>query len=213
MSTFLAEDDVVECKLACYATDLTQVSLNIRQYRIATVVGNPTDTDLCAQLDSNLAPLYAAVMPAAASWYGVQTQIITTLPPKLPVVEAGNQTTGTFGGDIAPAQVSALMSLRTIITGRAGRGRVYIGFVPTTAIAANTNPTNTYLSALAPLVNALMQTVGVTGTLGTCNAIPVLFHRATRTTLDLDSYILRNRFATQRRRGRFGRINPFPPFA
>jgi len=213
MSTFLADADLVEAKFAMYSTDLTQVALNIRHYRITGLTGNVSDTDMAQIMDSNFSPIYGAVIPAAASWYGVQVQIITTLPARLPVVEAGNQITGTFGGDLSPAQVSSLISLRTIITGRAGRGRVYVGFVPTTAIASNTNPTNTYLAALGGVANALMATINVVGALGNCAAVPVLFHRATRTSLDLDSYIIRNRFATQRRRGRFGRINPFPPFA
>src|SRR6185437_14343294 len=80
MSTFLQDADLVEVKFAMYSTDLTQVALNIRHYRITGITGAVSDTDMAQIMDSNFSPIYGAVIPAAASWYGVQAQIITTLP-------------------------------------------------------------------------------------------------------------------------------------
>jgi len=212
MATFLADSDICEAKFACYSTAQTQVSLNIRHYRITAVTGNVTDLELATQLDNGLSALYAACMPAAASYYGVQVRIITTLPGNVPVIAHNNELTGSFGGSLTAGQVSGIGTLRSFLVGRTNRGRVYVGFVPSTAIATDGQPTNTYLTALGQVINAFGVDVPITGALGNCLAVPVIFHRVARTSTDIVTVLTRNKLATQRRRGAYGRPNSFPPF-
>lgn len=201
--------NIIEIKTYSYLTD--QVGINIRHFTIGANPGGGLDEQTVADELSNLvARVYTPWLPADGEYRGLTLQN-KNLGPLAPTwisrVGAGQ---GKQTVEPMPGQVSGLISLKTAQGGRAGRGRVYMPFP-----SENFNGPGTKLNALGQAAldaialmwgSPLGLVVGLAGTVLT----PVIFHRATTTSTPVIGAKANARFATQRRRGAFGRVNPSP---
>lgn len=209
MATTLKLNDVAEVKLANTFTD--QLALNIRHYLVAAVTGgSATDQEAADQLASLFKPSYNALCNAASAFFGAQAQVIrpvTTLPAHSTAPAAANGITGAA----LPRQDCGLITLRTNLVGRANRGRFYVPFPSTIDNLPSGEPVPGYVIRLGTMALVILQTVTVGGAGGgTAQLTPVIFHRKTGLVTSLVNFVVRTSWATQRRRGSFGRPNAAP---
>jgi hypothetical protein len=203
-------------RVFCYSGD--QLGLNTRYFKVASGAGTAqTEAAFVLALDTLIAPLYITCLYNSAQYVGSDIQNISAGPP-FPI-QTGTSANTAFGtGGAAPmgAQVSGIYSVRTGLTGRGARGRVYVPFPPSNASSIGPPPvqSNAYQAKLllisAVMVGTLTIVVGGTtysivwgllsggGYEGTSKFIP--------TTIGVAG----TAWATQKRRGDFGRTNPFP---
>lgn len=134
----------------------------------------------------------------------------TTFPTV--IGEAANAA-GTFGTDPLPGQVSGIITKRSADGSRKGRGRVYCPFPPLEACDAAGNPAVAYLAAMNAYATQVLDSQSVVGNAGTIVMKPVIANRPILSGgfKEITSFVVRGRFATQRRRGDYGapNISPF----
>jgi hypothetical protein len=118
---------------------------------------------------------------------------------------------GTGGPTPLPGQVSGMLTKRTGFPGRSGRGRIYIPF-PSDAFVEPTNnvPTAAYVGKLQQIANFYAADFSFVAGGTSYTFQPVLFRKKTKTVTPLTAVQTRPRWATQRRRGNYGRVN-VPP--
>lgn len=201
---------VVEVVVCCYTVS-DQISLNVRHYWLNSITGlGATQGEFATLLDGVFAPLYKAILSAQARYRGVKVRSILPAPPAAPAWEVASDGVGLVAGDMCPKQTAGVIALQTARSGRAYRGRVYVGMPGEADNAATAVPSAAYVTGLTNIGAAwiALRTPGAAG--NTSSLVPGLFHRATGTTTDLTASIARTLWGTQRRRGSFGRPNVLP---
>lgn len=193
---------------------LSQIGENILWYvRTDAGILAPTEDNVLDALDALFAPLYKALIGANASYIGSSLQVVE---PVLSVLYTNGTRSGagTAAGDLMSTQTAGLIGKKTTRGGRKYRGRAYIPF-PTEGDSALGLPTAGYLTRLNALASQIVSTVTVGGTytfepwlVGRDPPIPpatetILVRRAR-----LNNQVIGAGWATQRRRGYYGRINP-----
>lgn len=208
----IVDGDIMLATLACFNTN--QVGLNNTHWLALSHTGvGADDEDLALYLDTTLAPMYKLYLGAQASWYGVRVQKQLPLPKPVAAISAGFIGPGTGSAATLPGQAAAVMTKRTLLAGRAYRGRIYLPFA---AQAMNNATTNKPEPAAMALFNAIGTALAGNITVGTVPnqtvLQPVLFHRRTGTTTPLQEMTAAGAWGTQKRRGNYGRPNVYPPF-
>lgn len=218
----MAVGDNWKVTICCYTP--TQISLNDFFVQTLSEGANPpTAAAVAESIDIVMAPLYKPWMSSLARYRGVAVSKVS-IP--LPTATAGVSRDGVGTGTavLCPTQVSGLVGFKTAFAGRHFRGRVYPGFVDDAFKAADgslTAPGLVVLNNLAFGFLTLWNATDIvapfgTGVLGTTvrariedlpPATPPTF---TITYNRVLSAIGRSRFATQRRRGQFGKTNVVP---
>lgn len=208
MPVTFAVGDVLQMRVMTYLSP--QLGENLLHYSVTAVGGTPTTDNVAQWFDSVAAPVYKAVLTAAATYVGTNMR---RLFPGPTTETLANVNTGLGGSGITPLgmQVSGLITKQTGLVGKANRGRVFLPFPSTADISVTGVPIAGYLTnagalGRALLVTPLVLTVGASS----LTVQPVLLHRATSTVTPLDDFRVSSAFATQRRRGNFGRANPLP---
>jgi hypothetical protein len=207
---------IYKLRTFCYSGN--QVGINTRYLIPILVSGSPqTEQTLVNNLDGTLAPLYKPMLFNGASYIGCDLQYVSGLPPyEVQLVSFSNTGIGTGGASALPSQVSGIYTLRTSRAGRGYRGRSYIPFPPAAATTNGPPPlmTSTYqinLTALATQVTGVstMSTGGALYDLDWC-----ILHQSPSdvkgTTTPITGFQVGSLWATQKRRGDFGRVNPLP---
>jgi len=219
MATALDPGDLLRVRIWFKSGD--QAAVNTVYYKVGTTSGNPTtDLNVAQQMDAFVAPVYKPLLADTAEYRGVQVSIVRT-PPRATqqaFAQAGVGTGGTVG---MPRQVSGLIKFNTPDAGRAFRGRLYIPFPAVDAAATDGLPSSTYLTNLAALVS-LYQSIGsfdndLTTPTGFITVIQVIVHSVPKggtppppDPSPIIAWTPAEIFATQRRRGSFGRPNVSP---
>lgn len=209
MATNMATDDYFKVSVCCQAVD--QISLNVFSFSAFNVVDTYTYDDLAGSMGAALLPLYQAILPAEASFYGLAITRQRPLPITQPAYYINLQP-GSASGTLTSRQVTGLITKQTGIGGRAGRGRTYVPFLATSMVSTTghlSTAGNTALNALA--VQLFTQQVygpNLGGGLARIN--PVLAQRPFPAFTLVNNYQVRTKLATQRRRGDFGRPNALP---
>lgn len=218
--------DVYRVRAYCYDNTLTQVGINTWYLAVTAQVGTGAlQAQIATSVDAAIAASYKACLSVNALYRGVTVQLIYTggaavIPPPIDSPTVVNAGAGTVAGNTLPAQVSGLISWQTSSAGRGYRGRVYIPFPGASAANAQGQMVAAYQASLGALAAAIFAAVsaGVGGNTSTLHL--ALQHDLTpaapRPPRHLYSYPLVTNFseplafATQRRRGQFGRINILP---
>lgn len=209
MPTALLNGDILEHRVWC--SDGVQAAVNVRHYEVSSVVGGAvTDQDVATYMDGQLSPLYGALINNHATYNGVQLTKIFPNPPAVPVSSTVGSGVGVGGADALPLQVAGLLSLKTGFSGRAYRGRLYIPFPSQSGCNTQGGQGIGYQTAAVNL--ALAYTAAPTITVGASSLkiSPVIWHRSTATRTLVTSVGASPRWATQRRRGDYGRPNSSP---
>lgn len=201
--------DIMRIRAVTYAND--QVAVNVRHFRVSAVTGTQaTPLQIATAFDGALAPAYKNMMSVNANYRGVGCQKIFPLPPALESTVVANAGAGLVAGNLLSRQTAGIMTIKTASAGRKYRGRIYYPFPSVGSSDANGIPTNAYLALIGAIAIA-WGLVGVNTTVagvgGNTTLVPIIWHRATNTYDDVTSSASSQKWATQRRRGSFGRVN------
>lgn len=149
-------------------------------------------------------------MGVTSTIYGWRVQQLAPLPPATTVFGV-NQVNGTAGATTAPTQARPLLSFITDFSGRKYRGRIYL-FTPTFDCSTPLSyPNAATLGTINNLGNDLRGSVVVGGSTWKS----VILHKPSApagpwTSTPITNHKAGNFFATQRRSGNTGRLNPLP---
>lgn len=205
----LALNDVVEATVVCRFDE--QIALNVLGYKATAIVGVGVALDaFVTQLDAAIAAAYKDLMCNVAEYYGVMARVVA--PVKTIYVSTKvTQGDGVAGADPLPRQCCGMFTKLTSHAGPSGRGRMYVPFPAQLDCDIDTNPTVGYMVRLGTLAGILASPQAVvvgadSMTLSPCllnppaYAAPFLWQFATA----------RQKFATHRSRGSYGRANAVP---
>lgn len=214
MAQAILVNDLVLVKAWTVASE--QAAVNRVWYQAVSQAGNGgSDADLANVLDPILGPLYKAAIYNTANYRGIQVQIYRNGQPFAWVSQAGAAGVGTNGAIALPRQASGIFSVTTTLAGPAFRGRMYIPFPSTSADVGGGTPTGTYLTQVQAIGTAWLaqRTVGSGGNTTVLN--PVIVHKVAAGQPAIVPSFWTNaigiaKFATQRRRGSYGKANSSP---
>lgn len=203
-------------RIAAWTTIQAQAAVNTWHYHVDTVGVNPsTDQDISDQFDAMFQVAYKSLISTDVAYRGCVTQFIWPLPISVSVESIANAGACTAGSGTLPLQSSGLISWYTNTAGRHGRGRSYIPF-PTPSDnnpATGGHPIAGYISRLAVLANLLQNFHTIAGG-GRSATISMCLFDAKPPDLGqfrfVNSAAARGVWATQRRRGAYGRPNLSP---
>jgi hypothetical protein len=203
----MAVGDIIQATFGCRFGD--QLGLNVRHYRsVNTIGGVVTLQALADEMAADFDNIYPTVLSGFAEFRGVMVQKIFPGPMGMPVVSSLAPVQGIVAGEPLPRQVSGLISFRTAFAGRRFRGRSYIPFPAEASNDADSTPVNAYLTQMGVLALEFLQPRSVTEGAFTEQFQPTLWHRDTMTDDPILTATVNDAWATQRRRGSFGRPNP-----
>lgn len=211
MFNFFAGDRI-EVRFYCWCEGAKQLGINTVRFLIATATpGGPIDSqDFSEALSDNVAVLYKAVLDTSCKYLGLSVQ---DFPARTwyPDFSNSSQGFGSVAGNDAPSQVSGLISFKTQYGKPSGRGRIYVPFPSVTSNGADGLPTTAYLDELQVLASLFESTITVTmsSQIVTMNAI-VTNSTGTGPTKFINKATAVQKWATQRRRGSYGRLNTIP---
>ncbi len=219
MATAIDPGDLIRVRIWFKSGD--QAAVNTIYYVCATSSGNPTtDLNVAQAMDQFFAAPYKLLIADTAEYRGVQASLVR-VPPRATQQAFANAGVGTGGAIGMPRQVSGLVKFNTVDAGRAFRGRLYIPFPAVAAAAADGQPSSAYLVNLAQLT-AQFQSQNFfdndpTTPTGSINVVQVVKHSVPKggtppppAPSPIISWAPAEVFATQRRRGSFGRPNVSP---
>lgn len=210
MATNLADDDLIEMRVACVLND--QLGINVYHFVCGNrtpVAGEVTTADAAVHLSAVYDGLYASVMSNLASFYGVGVRRLT---PTLTLEDgwAGNQTAGGQGSAPLPPQSCGVITFLTGLGGRSGRGRRYLPFPAVGSVGALGGVHATYVTDAQALADEYMAGATITGSGGTTIDISPVLKHLDLTFDPITSYIVRTKWGTQKSRGNYGRPNAPP---
>jgi hypothetical protein len=210
----LANFDII--RAVWVAEALNQVTLNRVYYQANPVAGTPTDFDALTALDNATGVPFPAVMGSAATYRGMQVQILRKriLPATGYALFAASVSTtfqgpGTNGTSLLPTQTRGIWRW---IVGRAARGlncRFYAPFPSSFASLAEL-PTGAYLASLTALRNAMSGPIVAGAGLNTATLFPVNFDTVKGVKDFFNGGASHQKWATQRKSGSYGRPNIAP---
>ena len=202
--------DIWQMRIVCVCGK--QTSFNVRHYAAFNQTGVGANQDQVAvALGVNLGITVRACISDVATYNGIDVKKIFPGDATAPTAYTLTAGDGANTSPPLPLQVSGLISFYTGLAGRKQRGRVYIPFPPVAANQEPNGPTPAYVAALGTLRDALSNTVLAGNAPDTTTLVPILWHRKTNTYNTALTWLPRAAFATQRKRGDYGRENK-PPF-
>lgn len=196
-----------------YCTIPGQVSVTKRDYQCLGVSGGTgiSSEDVLAFLDSAFNNLLKNCMSFMATYYGSQLYYQTPVGARpRPSSTTANTGIGSDVGELLPTQTCGLISLYTDTLGKTGQGRMYVPFPAQDSIDASGGPNALYLVDLEDLGAELISNKVVIAGAVTGTFAPVLYIPGGVPPKPIIKYIRRDAFATQRKRGAFGRLNANP---
>lgn len=207
----MAIGDVYKVRFCCYTP--TQIGLNITHWKTVAEAGvGASLADIALKMNDTFAPLYKPAITGAARYRGVGVTLILPPPATAEITNTVLDGAGTAGVMAAPTQTSGIITIKDGLAGRAHRGRIYIPFPDQISVSPTGGNTLAYEASLNTLLGAFgaNQTCGVGGNtttlqLGIFHRLPVPGNATVVTFLTTP-----DKFATQRRRGEYGRPNVLP---
>jgi hypothetical protein len=190
-----------------------QVSTNTHKFQLTSLTGAGAfnSVDFLASYDSALSLLYLPLLANGATYHGTQLYLMNPIgaAPR-PDDITTNTAVGTGGASLMPTQASGLISFYTSLLGKTGQGRSYIPFPSATSNDTNGTPTAAYITDLDSLAFSLRapQVIVAGGVSGTFELV-VYKGGAAIPQFVIDT-TQRDAWATQRRRGAFGKANKLP---
>lgn len=206
----VALNDILSLQVIC--NNVEQTSFNTFHYIItATAPPAPFVSDVGVAFDTLMAPLFKACMSANSVYEGVRAQKIAPLPVTAQALISAHTGAGTAGGNDLPRQTAGLISWKTDLAGRGFRGRTYVPFPSSTFLTPGGHTTAGYQTAVLAIANAAIGFTAVAAGGGSCGLLLGVYHRKTLTITPIVSPArVRLFWATDRRRGDFGRPNVSP---
>jgi hypothetical protein len=120
-----------------------------------------------------------------------------------------NQGVGNAGATPCPKQCSGIFSKNTALAGQKNRGRTFVPFPATADTEPGGNPTASYLTRLTAYAQRVDNVENIGADYGI--AFGLFTWRMSASFRAITECVVRDRFATQKRRGDYGRVNAIPP--
>lgn len=209
MAIPVAIGDIAQVRIV-YKGATGEEAINTVYYIVTSIGGSPaTDHDIAQAFDAANAGTFQAALPTDTHYDGVEVSIVTFAPPGVTQKAGTGAGAGVWASIAMGNQVSGIISWITRFAGPKYRGRLFFPFPGVSTILAGI-PTGAYLAVLNAVAAAIFgfTTVAVSGR--TCSLLQVLYHRTTKTFDYISTASLPDKFATQKRRGNYGK-NRQPP--
>jgi hypothetical protein len=199
-------------QLRSYCTFGEQTAINITHWRVPLIGAPLIDTANIALIaDGLLAPHYKGLLAKEASYHGADCATIWPAATQ-PLTSVTGLGIGTAIGGILPGQTSGLIRFRGLRAGRHGRGRMYVPFPAVGDCGLTGAPMARYMTALNSMAIVLLDGIQSTSSPGAAGHLKLgLWDKTGKVFDQVWQVAAPAAFATQRRRGHFGRLNP-PPF-
>lgn len=149
----------------------------------------------------------AAITTDSTMFLGAKCEQLFPDANQLPGIAYVNEF-GTIGGNALPGQVSGILTHQSTVIGRHNRGRSYIPFPAVADDSVDNTPTDGYVTRLLAVGTAMRTFVAATGVNGTFAFEPAVAVAGAGGAVTVVSERANQRWATQRRRGDYGRLNP-----
>lgn len=205
MSTLL---DKYEFKTYCIQGD--QISINVGNYLVASLTGaGLTDQELADAFGTDASFRYKGWLNSVAQYVGCSVRNLSV--PLSPAVTSTNGAgSGSATGDPLPRQVSGLIHVETATGGRTGKGRKYVGFGTEQWNGTDGNLTLGGFFVLDSVANLWGLPKAYAVGLRITGLQPCVRNRVSGNFTPIIKSHPDDRWATQKRRGSFGRQNPIP---
>jgi len=189
-----------------------QLGINVHFGKIVELGGEGmADTALVNAISTWLAPVIKPLISSEALYCGVSVrQWQPTAPRWATLWSKTAQGVGTAGATPCPKQATGIFTKNTSLAGQAYRGRCYVPFPATTSVEPEGNPTAAYLTALGNYCARVDGAENVDVDFGLVIAFGLFRWRQASSWIRTTQCLPRDRFATQRRRGDYGRVNAIP---
>jgi len=220
MATVLFPNVLVQVRIWSQVTAAFQAAVNTAWYFCSSVGSPPAfDTDVADQVDSLIATDFKALLSSTAEYRGVQVILHGSSPSyaalTLPVAAAAGAGNGTSGADLMPKQTAGILKFQTLRPGPSGRGRFYLPFPSTASDSGGGTPSAGYSTAVITFGADIGVGLAISQGGRTALLIRVLVHRKNKAGLFPDpspviDWSTSGLWATQKRRGSYGRQNLSP---
>lgn len=218
MASPLSTNGLYQCR--AWTLQAEQAAVNTVYYLVLSQAGTPTtDADLAINFEALVAPQYKALISTDAQFRGVQVTLTNPAPGvPVPATQFSNLLVGAGSASPpdCPRQVSGIIQWTTNFSGKRFRGHLYFPFPTVGNVQTDGVPTAAYQTSLSNFANSLIAftTVQNGPHTGTATVAMYLHHRAgispTPLATPITGKVVPGKFATQRRRGSYGRPNSSP---
>jgi hypothetical protein len=180
-----------------------------------SVVGTITMKQFADAVSAFLGPAYKAVLANVATYNGITCSRVTGATPyEIYDSSTVSQGIGVAGAAAMSKQTAGLIGFYTNFAGRAFRGRQYVPFPASADDTGEGKPTigaGSYVARLGALALVLITPFVVVSGANTATLTPVIFHKGSSSMTPITAAAARLVWATQKRRGDFGKTNNPPP--
>lgn len=201
-----------DIEVTIYCDDSEQIGINVVHYEVASFTGTPTYETLATAFSAQVAAVYIPWLNDTASYAGLKIRKILTLLPPMPWFSTQGTALGS-GGDSLPRQLSGLIRKRINAQGPKGRGRFYASF-PGADMHLLGNVSAAGIAQLGLIEDVFFNqatNLSVSNGGGATVLTPMMLNRTPAPSFSpLHVTSVSGEFATQRRRGFFGRPNALP---
>lgn len=219
MTTPLVIGSLYQARIWCVQAE--QAAVNTVYYLVTNTTGAAVnDTDMARVIELDVEALYKGWLSTDASFRGVQVALSNPPPPMAqfpaPVFSNVFAGVGALAVPDCPRQVSGIIQWTTAFSGHRYRGHIYPPFPTTAAVASDGIPAASWQTNMINLGTALLGLTSISnvGATGTAAVAMCLHHRAGKSPIPnatpVTGKVIPPKFATQKRRGSYGRANSSP---
>lgn len=208
---FLQVEDIVQFTTYCRQNE--QLGINVFHYRVSNVpapnvftLGHLMDWISNVGIDTQL----TAMISSSARFEGFGAQVI--FPVKsIAYFDNTGAGPGARAFDALPRQAAGFFRKRADVPGRRKSGRVYIPFPCEDDNLPDGTPSGDYRGLVTGLAIKMVSQPVVTLAGQDYRAVPIIYHRAAPVNSPTwSNYFVPAKWASQRRRGSFGRADTLP---
>jgi hypothetical protein len=205
--------DVVVAEVVVWDSVMQQIA-TLRRYWTATTlvgVGDVTFQNVATYFDTNLSAPYISVVYNGARYEGVRVRRHFPVSTDQWAYETSNAGPGTAGAVALPTQTAGLLRFQSAEIGKKGQGRQYVPFPSASDNETIGEPTAAYQAAVSNIGTVLAQPQTIAGG-GTKSYVfkPTLWNEAGSVGTEIITFLVAPSWATQKRRGAYGRTNKVP---
>jgi hypothetical protein len=209
MPQILAINDIIKAQYVC--SDSEQVSINTVYYKVTAATGATVDVlHFATAFEVEIAPAIIPCIANTAEYQEVICQVVNPLPLKAREISHALSAPGTGGAVGQARQVAGLIAFYTDLAGPGFRGRNYVPFPSTAASQAYGVASTAYTTALNNLGSAINGFATASQGAGSVTVDHVLYKRAGQIATPVVRVVSRLFFATQKKRGSYGKANQVP---
>lgn len=209
MATFIRVADIVETRIYCTLGDQCSCNVSYWVCTAKTALG-VSDQEWSIAHESAIHTTFKALISTPAFFRGVESRIKTITPKPAAASSNAHAGAGTAGATACPRQTAGLITTYTPYAGAAGRGRIYVPFPSVSDDTGSGSPTAGYITKLNAAATWLYSSTTVVGLSGTADMYPALWRPPSGFWVAITSWLSRDKWATQKRRGDYGRPNQSP---